>query len=38
MNAGYAFINMLDKHRVKEFYNHYNGKRWRENLNARVFY
>lgn len=38
MNAGYAFINIKDKKGVKEFYNNYNGKHWRENINARVLF
>lgn len=36
MNAGYAFINFKEMSSVKEFYNHFNGKRWRRNINARV--
>jgi hypothetical protein len=38
MNAGYAFINFKAKTSVKEFYNYFNGKRWRANLNAKVDY
>jgi hypothetical protein len=36
LNAGYAFINFKEKVNVKEFYNYFNGKRWRANLIAKV--
>lgn len=36
VNPGYAFINLKTKSYLKDFYNYFNGRRWKHNPGSKV--